>query len=44
MADFSAKMVQAGLFKPGEIDVKRAYTLQFVNKGVSLDIKKKLAK
>lgn len=39
MKDFFDKMVKAGLFKP-DLDYKRAYTLQFVNKGVGLELKK----
>jgi NitT/TauT family transport system substrate-binding protein len=35
---FFAKMVQAGLFKP-DLDYKRAYTLNFVNKGVGLELR-----
>jgi len=38
--DFFDKMVQAGLVKP-TTDYKKAYTLQFVNKGVGLDQKPK---
>jgi NitT/TauT family transport system substrate-binding protein len=39
MKDFFDKMVKAGLYKAG-LDYKKAYTLQFVNKGVGLDLKK----
>jgi NitT/TauT family transport system substrate-binding protein len=39
MKDFFEKMVKAGLIKP-DLDYKKAYTLQFVNKGVGLDLKK----
>jgi NitT/TauT family transport system substrate-binding protein len=39
MKDFFDKMVKAGLMKP-DLDYKKAYTLQFVNKGVGLDLKK----
>jgi NitT/TauT family transport system substrate-binding protein len=35
---FFAKMVRAGLFKP-DLDYKRAYTLNFVNKGVGLELR-----
>ena len=35
-SDFYNKMVKAGVVKAG-IDYKKAYTLQFVNKGVGLD-------
>jgi NitT/TauT family transport system substrate-binding protein len=39
---FFDKMVKAGVVK-ADLDYKKSYTLQFVNKGVGLDIKKKLA-
>jgi NitT/TauT family transport system substrate-binding protein len=39
MKDFFDKMVKAGLLKP-DLDYKKAYTLQFVNTGVGLDLKK----
>jgi NitT/TauT family transport system substrate-binding protein len=38
--DFYGKMVKAGVVKDG-IDYKKAYTLQFVNKGVGLDLRPK---
>lgn len=38
--DFFHKMVRAGLVKPS-LDVNRAYTLQFVNKGVGVDLRPK---
>ena len=38
--DFFDKMVKAGLVKP-TTDYKKAYTLQFVNKGVGLDLRPK---
>ena len=41
MDDFYAKMVKAGVVEDG-LDIKQSYTLDFVNKGVGLDIKKKL--
>jgi len=41
--DFYDKMVKAGLYKPGEIDLSKVVTTQFVNKGVGLDVRKKLA-
>ena len=37
---FFDKMVRAGVVKPN-IDYKRAYTLQFVNKGVGVDLRPK---
>jgi NitT/TauT family transport system substrate-binding protein len=39
MSDFFGKMVKAGLFK-SDLDYKKAYTLQFVNKGVGLELRK----
>ncbi len=39
MKDFFDKMVKAGLFK-ADLDYRKAYTLQFVNKGVGLDLRK----
>ena len=38
--DFFDKMARAGVVKP-ELDYKKAYTLQFVNKGVGNDIRPK---
>jgi NitT/TauT family transport system substrate-binding protein len=38
--DFFDKMARAGVVKPG-LDYRRAYTLQFVNKGVGNDIRPK---
>ena len=38
--DFFDKMVRSGVLKP-DLDYKRAYTLQFVNKGVGNDIRPK---
>jgi len=40
MKSFFDKMVHAGVVKPG-IDYKRAYTLQFVNKGVGVELRPK---
>jgi NitT/TauT family transport system substrate-binding protein len=40
MQSFFDKMVRAGVVKAG-IDYKRAYTLQFVNKGVGVDLRPK---
>jgi NitT/TauT family transport system substrate-binding protein len=42
IADFYAKMVKAGLYKAGEVDLSKVATTQFVNKGVGLDVKKRL--
>ena len=41
---FYDKMVKAGLYKAGEVDLSKVATDQFVNKGVGLDVKKKLGK
>ena len=38
MKSFFDKMVSAGVVKP--LDYRKAYTLQFVNKGVGLDLRK----
>jgi len=40
MKNFFDKMVRASVAKPG-LDYKRAYTLQFVNKGVGIDLRPK---
>jgi NitT/TauT family transport system substrate-binding protein len=40
MKSFFDKMVRAGVVKP-DIDIKRAYTLQFVNKRVGLELRPK---
>jgi len=40
MASFFDKMVKAGVVKAG-IDFRKSYTLQFVNKGVGLDLRPK---
>lgn len=40
--DFYDKMVKAGLYKAGEIDLSKVATTQFVNKGTGLDVRKKL--
>lgn len=39
MASFYDKMVKAGVMKEG-IDIKKAYTLEFVGKGIGLELKK----
>jgi NitT/TauT family transport system substrate-binding protein len=38
--DFFDKMVRSGVLKPG-LDYRKAYTLQFVNKGVGVDLRPK---
>lgn len=40
--DFYDKMVKAGLYKAGDVDLSKVATTQFVNKGVGMDVKKKL--
>ena len=40
MKSFFDKMVRVGVVKAG-LDYKRAYTLQFVNKGVGLELRPK---
>jgi NitT/TauT family transport system substrate-binding protein len=40
MKSFFDKMVKAGLFK-ADLDYRKSYTLQFVNKGVGLDLRPK---
>lgn len=42
IADFHAQMVKAGLYKPGEVDLARVATLQFVNRKVGQDVKSRL--
>jgi len=42
--DFYTQMVKAGLYKPGEVDVSKVATLQFVNRKVGLDVKASLGK
>ncbi|MBL8328969.1 MAG: ABC transporter substrate-binding protein [Rubrivivax sp.] len=40
--DFYNQMVRAGLYKPGDVDLSKVATLQFVNKGVGQDLKARL--
>lgn len=44
MKDFYDKVVAAGIYKSGEVDLASTYTTQFVNKGVGLDLRKQLVK
>ncbi|WP_213958785.1 MULTISPECIES: ABC transporter substrate-binding protein [unclassified Variovorax] len=44
MKDFYDKAVSAGLYKPTDFNYRDAYTRQFVNKGVGIDIRKAAAK
>jgi NitT/TauT family transport system substrate-binding protein len=41
--DFHDQMVRAGLYKPGEVDLSKVATFQFVNQGVGQDLKARLA-
>ena len=43
IADFYAQMVKAGLYKPGEVDLSKVATLQFVNRKIGTDLKARLA-
>ena len=38
----AVQMVKAGLYKPGEVDLAKVATYQFVNKKIGLDVKAKL--
>lgn len=40
--DFYDKMVKAGLYKSGDVDLTKVVTTQFVNRKVGLDVKQKL--
>jgi NitT/TauT family transport system substrate-binding protein len=40
--DFYDKMARAGLYKPGEVDLAKVMTAQFVNRGVGLALKQQL--
>ena len=40
--EFYGQMVKAGLYKPGEVDLAKVATPQFVNKRVGLDVKARL--
>jgi NitT/TauT family transport system substrate-binding protein len=40
--DFHDKMVKAGLYKSGEVDLSLVATTQFVNKKVGMDVKQRL--
>ncbi len=40
--DFFDKMVRAGLYKPGEVDLAKVMTTQFVNRGTGLALEKQL--
>ena len=38
--DFLEKMTKAGLFKPGEVDVRKVANYEFVNRGVGRELRK----
>ena len=40
--DFYDKMVRAGLYKPGDVDLSKVATTEFVNKAVGVDVRRKL--
>lgn len=40
--DFYEQMVKAGLYKPGEVDLSKVATYQFVNRKVGVELKAKL--
>lgn len=40
--DFYDKMVRAGMYKAGEVDVSKVASFQFVNRGVGVELKKQL--
>jgi NitT/TauT family transport system substrate-binding protein len=40
--DFHDQMVKAGLYKAGEVDLAQVATYQFVNKGVGVELIRKL--
>jgi NitT/TauT family transport system substrate-binding protein len=42
IGDFHAQMVQAGLYRKGEVDLAKVATPQFVNRKVGLDLKARL--
>ena len=44
LARYTDEMIKAGVFKPGDVDLKTLATEQFVNKGVGLDLRAKLVK
>ena len=42
--DFYAQMVKAGLYKPGDVDLTKVATLQFVNKAAGVELTQQLLK
>ncbi len=41
---FHDKMIKAGLYKPGDVDIDKAVTDRFVNKGIGVDLRKTLTR
>ncbi|HYF59680.1 MAG TPA: ABC transporter substrate-binding protein [Burkholderiaceae bacterium] len=41
--DFHDKMVRAGLFKAGEVDLSKVHTTEFVNRGTGVELMRRLA-
>jgi len=41
-AEFLQQMVRAGLYKPGQVDVGAVLVEDFVNRGVGLDLRRRL--
>lgn len=42
IADFHAKMIKAGLYRTGEVDLSKVATMQFVNRGVGVELARRL--
>ena len=42
--DFYGQMTKAGLYKPGDVDLSKVATLQFVNKKVGIELKRQLTR
>ena len=42
IADFYAQMVQAGLYRAGEVDLAKVADFRFVNRGIGLPLKQQL--
>jgi NitT/TauT family transport system substrate-binding protein len=40
--DFLDRMVAAGLYKPGQVDLSKVTTTQFVNRGVGVELSRRL--
>ena len=42
--DFYAQMIKAGLYKDKDVDLAQVATLQFVNKGLGVELRQQLLK